>query len=228
MKKKIIIAVIIILAVLVVGGGILALTMLSPKPAPLSNPTGLQVIELQDGTKKIYVDRHTNASGYLFSVQKVGETTAQSTQGPANEFNANTLLGSPATYKISCQYVGSDANYKSNKVEITYKSTITLQAPEISLGTEENAGKLFVSTTSHYEDALNFKYTLIYAIGNEIQTSEDFTTIHTNNHGLASLEFDLTSVITQKGEYSLSVQISAVDNEYYLPAITDQMLYIFE
>ena len=117
MKKKIIIAVIITLAILVVGGGVLALTMLSPKPAPLSNPTGLQVIELQDGTKKIYVDRHTNASGYLFSVQKVGETETQSTQGPANEFNANTLLATPATYKISCQYVGSDANYKSQKAQ---------------------------------------------------------------------------------------------------------------
>ena len=228
MKKKIIIAVIITLAILVVGGGVLALTMLSPKPAPLSNPTGLQVIELQDGTKKIYVDRHTNASGYLFSVQKVGETETQSTQGPANEFNANTLLATPATYKISCQYVGSDANYKSQKVEITYKSTITLDAPQLSLGTNENAGKLLLSTTSHYEDALNFKYKLIYASGSEIKTSENFTTIHTNNHGLASLEFDLTTIITAPGAYSLSVQISAVDNEYYLPALTNQILYIVE
>lgn len=227
MKKKVIIIVLIIVAILAVGVGALAL-MLAPKQPQLSTPTGLQVIELQDGTKKIYVDRHINASGYLFSVQKVGETEIENTQGTANEFNANTLLSQVGTYTIVCQYVGSDANYKSPEAEITYKSTITLDAPEITLGENQDQNTLFVSSNSHYDDTLTFKYTLLYAIGNEIKSSENFTTIHTNNHGLASLEFDLTTIITQPGTYSLCVQISVVGNEYYLPAVTNQLVYIVE
>lgn len=228
MKKKVVIAIIIIVAILAVGGGILALSMFGPKQVPLNAPTGLQVIELADGTKKVYVDRHTGAGGYLFSIQKVGETESHPTQTPANEFNANAILTEASTYKISCQYVGQNVNYKSEKTEITYKNTISLTPPEIFLGTGDKKGKLFVNSASHYQDALDFEYTLIYALGSEIKTSTNFTTIHTNNHGLASLEFDLASVITEKGAYSICVQISVPENDYYLPALTAQLVYIVE
>ena len=228
MKKKVIIAIIVIVAILAVGGGVLALGVLSPKDPKLSAPTGLQVIELADGTKKIYVDRHSDASGYLFSVQKEGSTISHDTQGPANEFNANTILADRATYSIVCQYVGENKNNKSPKTTITYKSTITLNAPQLSLGTGENIGKLFVNTFDHYQDALDFKYTLYYTQGGEIKTSTDFTTTHTNNHGLASLWFDLSEVFTKQGAYSLSVQISALNNEYYLPVLSQQLIYVVE
>ena len=228
MKKKVIIAIIVIVAILAVGGGLLGLGVLGPKQPTLSTPTGLQVIEFADGTKKIYVDRHSDASGYLFSVQKAGETTSHDTQSTANEFNANTILADAATYSIVCQYVGANKTYKSPKATITYKSTITLNSPELTLGTGENQGKLFVNTFDHYEDTLNLKYTLHYTLGNEIKTSTNFTTVHNNKHGLANLWFDLSTVITQKGAYSLCVQITELDNEYYLPVLSQQIIYVVE
>lgn len=228
MKKKVIIAIIVIVAILAVGGGILALNLLGPKQPTLGTPTGLQVIEFADGTKKIYVDRHSDASGYLFSVQKAGANESHDTQSPANEFNANTILADAATYSIVCQYVGQNANYKSPKATITYKSTITLNAPELTLGTGENQGKLFVNTFDNYQDTLNLEYKLLYTYGNEIKSSTTFTTVHNNNHGLANLWFDLTEIITQKGTYSLCVQITELDNEYYLPVLSQQVIYVVE
>lgn len=228
MKKKVIIAVIVIVAILAVGGGILGLGVLSPKQPQLSAPTGLQVIELADGTKKIYVDRHSDAGGYLFSVQKAGESESYDTQSPANEFNANTILADATTYNIVCQYVGANANYKSPKATITYKSTIKLNAPELAFGVGQNADKLLVNTFDHYQDTLNLEYKLYYTLGNEIKTSTNFTLVHNNNHGLASLWIDLSSIITQKGVYSLCVQITELDNEYYLPVLSQQVIYVVE
>lgn len=192
----------------------------------LNTPTNLYATTLNNGTVIVQVDKEKNINKYEFFITLTNGKTL-SYLSTTNGFDATETMNTPGNYKIKCRALGeTNKNHSEFTKEISFTKTQQLATPTISIVERDNKTQLQVISNNAISINLNYKFTLTYVDGEILKTTE--TEPATNSNGMIFGYFNLEELITAKGSYTLSCQLSC-DNEFYTKSsLSTQLEYVVE
>jgi len=193
--------------------------------AKIQTPSGLQVYSLSNGEIYVQVDKNDRAVNYQFLIS-YNEGEPQGINSPTNALNVSDLINIVGEYAISCKIIGLAEPATSDYCEsITYLKKTKILTPLLSLNSNEN--RLEFNLMDHFIEDVSLNFLLCYGADDEgtFLYNEEFTIVSDDNSGTVYGYFELDFL--PAGEYSLSVKVEAVDNEFYLSSnLTTQIEYV--
>lgn len=244
-NKMIKIGIIVGCCLVAVAGLVFLIAGIISNNTKLATPTGLEVVETPNGDIYVSVKKCSGAVRYRFDIENADTNKKYSVNPTTNVWDVTESMGTPAKYKITCQYVGKTLKNTSNYCEtIEYTITKQIAKPQVWLGEYNNHNVLFVKTENRFSD--NDVYvcpSLIYNVvvvdndgqkttACEIADNESLVQFENPGNGYYYGYYNLDNIFKIKGtQYQLSVQVSATGEQkdlYKTSVISSQVFYKVE
>jgi len=198
----------------------------------IDTPTNLSAYHTSTGEIYVQVDENSDALNYEFVVTK-SEDIVRTFVSENNVIEISSFVNLGGDYSIKCKLLGKTEASNSNYCEIiNYTNNIQISAPTIHFNNDRT--QLVFEIEDNYSESITLEFVLYYKVSDsgEFSTYDTFSIITNDTHEAIVGYFDFSSSsaflsLLENGEYSLGVNASCSNNDYYLTSyLSDQITYL--